>query len=68
MPKGRTTSQASSSAELGAFLRSINVQLDACYPSRIAHFRPTGKAVLLLDRLFASSAKAVLVTAPYGSG
>jgi len=68
MPKGRTTSQASPSAELGAFLRSINVQLDACDPSRIAHFRPTGKAVLLLDRLFTSSAKAVLVTAPYGSG
>ncbi len=68
MPRGKRTTQASASAELGAFLRSINVQLDACDPSRIAHFRPTGKAVLLLDRLFASSAKAVLVTAPYGSG
>lgn len=53
---------------IGAFLRSINVQLDAEAPDRIAHFRPTAKAVALLERLCLATAPAVLVTAPYGSG
>lgn len=53
---------------IGSFLRSINVQLDAAEPSRIAHFRPTAKAASFLERLFLGSSPAVLATAPYGSG
>jgi len=54
--------------QIGAFLRSINVQLDASEPSRIAHFRPTAKAATFLEKLFLGSSPAVLATAPYGSG
>ena len=56
------------STEIGSFLRSINVQLDAGDPSRIAHFRPTAKAATFLERLFLGTSAAVLATAPYGSG
>jgi hypothetical protein len=58
----------SAGPDIGSFLRSINVQLDAGEPSRIAHFRPTAKAATLLERLFLGGSAAVLVTAPYGSG
>ena len=34
-----------------AFLRSINLVYDADEPERIAHFRPTAKAVPLLKAL-----------------
>lgn len=54
--------------QIGSFLRSINVQLDAGEPSRIAHFRPTAKAATFLEKLFLGSSPAVLATAPYGSG
>lgn len=54
--------------EIGAFLRSINVQLDAGDAKRIAHFRPTAKAAHLLGKLCLQPAPALLVTAPYGSG
>ena len=56
------------SPKISSFLRSINVQLDAGEPSRIAHFRPTAKAATFLERLFLGGASAVLATAPYGSG
>ena len=51
---------------IGSFLRSINVQLDAEAPARIAHFRPTAKAAILLEKLCTGKATALLVTAPYG--
>jgi hypothetical protein len=60
--------RSSSGPQIGSFLRSINVQLDAGEPGRIAHFRPTAKAASLLERLFLGNSAAVLVTAPYGSG
>lgn len=66
MPK--TQDRKSSQPAIGAFLRSINVQLDAEAPERIAHFRPTAKAVALLEKLSFATAPAILVTAPYGSG
>ena len=53
----------------GAFLRSINIQLDACHPERFEHFRPTSKSVRLLSALLeAKRGNAVFVVAPYGSG
>lgn len=54
--------------QIGSFLRSINVQLDAGEPARIAHFRPTAKAATFLEKLFLGGSPAVLATAPYGSG
>jgi hypothetical protein len=64
MPKPKTQTQPA----ISAFLRSINVQLDAEAPDRIAHFRPTAKAIALLEKLCFAPAPAILVTAPYGSG
>lgn len=54
--------------QIESFLRSINVQLDAGEPARIAHFRPTAKAASFLEKLFLGAGPAVLATAPYGSG
>ena len=52
-----------------AFLRSINIQLDADHPERFKHFRPTSKSVRLLSTLLdAKRGNAVFVVAPYGSG
>ena len=52
-----------------AFLRSINIQLDAGHPERFEHFRPTSKSVRLLSALLeAKRGNAVFVVAPYGSG
>jgi hypothetical protein len=60
--------ERSNAPQIGAFLRSINVQLDAGEPTRIAHFRPTAKAATFLEKLFLGTSPAVLATAPYGSG
>ena len=38
--------QENSASVIGAFLRSINVQLDANEADRIAHFRPTPKPTM----------------------
>lgn len=52
-----------------AFLRSINLQLDAEHPERIAHFQPTSKTVPLVRSLLAREGdRALSVVAPYGSG
>ena len=52
-----------------AFLRSINIQLDADHPERFKHFRPTSKSVRLLSALLEPRrGNAVFVVAPYGSG
>lgn len=62
---------ASSSGELlpEAFLRSINLQLDAEHPSRISHFQPTSKTVPLVRSLLSDKSDAAyVVVAPYGSG
>ena len=66
MPKG--TTKSNNRTEIGSFLRSINVQLDAGDASRVAHFRPTAKAAVLLEKLCLGTSPAILVTAPYGSG
>jgi hypothetical protein len=52
-----------------ALLRSINVAFDAEHPGRVGHFRPTSKSVPVLRALLGQAAqRAILVTAPYGSG
>ncbi len=52
-----------------AFLRSINIQLDAEHPERFEHFRPTSKSVRLVSSLLqGKNGNAVFVVAPYGSG
>lgn len=52
-----------------AFLRSINIQLDAGHPDRFEHFRPTSKSVRLVSSLLSGKkGNAVFVVAPYGSG
>ena len=52
-----------------AFLRSINVQLDAEHPKRIDHFQPTSKTVPLVRSLLTGEQDAAFfVVAPYGSG
>ena len=49
-------------------LRSINVVFDVAEPSRVAHFRPTGKSVSLLRALLGLQGEAAfVVVAPYGS-
>jgi len=65
--RNRTT-KSNKRTEIGSFLRSINVQLDAGDASRVAHFRPTAKAAVLLEKLCLGTSPAILVTAPYGSG
>ena len=52
-----------------AFLRSINIQLDAGHPERFEHFRPTSKSARLVSSLLLGKKRnAVFVVAPYGSG
>lgn len=54
---------------LAAYLRSIDVGLDANVPERIAHFMPTEKSVRLVDALTSEGEdRALIVVAPYGSG
>ncbi|MYD60335.1 MAG: hypothetical protein F4W91_04790 [Gemmatimonadetes bacterium] len=51
------------------FLRSINIQYDAEYPNRIAHYQPTAKSVPLIRSLLGSEQdRAFFVVAPYGTG
>ena len=51
------------------FLRSINIQYDAEYPNRIAHYQPTAKSVPLIKSLLGSEQdRAFFVVAPYGTG
>ncbi len=51
------------------FLRSINIQYDAEYPSRIVHYQPTAKSVPLIKSLLGSEQdRAFFVVAPYGTG
>ena len=51
------------------FLRSINIQYDAEYPNRIAHYQPTAKSVRLIRSLLGfEQDRAFFVVAPYGTG
>lgn len=51
------------------FLRSINMQYDAKYPNRIAHYQPTAKSVSLIKSLLGFERdRAFFVVAPYGTG
>ena len=51
------------------FLRSINIQYDAEYPDRIAHYQPTAKSVPLIKSLLGfEQDRSFFVVAPYGTG
>ena len=51
------------------FLRSINLELDADYPERISHFRPTTKCVGVVRALLGiEDYRSLFLIAPYGSG
>lgn len=51
------------------FLRSINIQYDAEYPNRIAHYQPTAKSIRLIRSLLGfEQDRAFFVVAPYGTG
>ena len=51
------------------FLRSINIQYDAEYPNRIAHYQPTAKSVPLIKSLLGfEQDRSFFVVAPYGTG
>lgn len=51
------------------FLRSINIALDADFPERVRHFRPTAKCVPLIRALLGiEEQRAFFLIAPYGSG
>ena len=61
--------RATPKPQIEAFLRSINIELDADQPDRIGHFQPTEKSISLLDLLLSKTGdRAHLVVAPYGSG
>lgn len=75
-PKSKATSttvRKSRALEKGGLsvetlLRSINVVFDVAEPSRVAHFRPTGKSVSLLRAMLGLQGEAAfVVVAPYGS-
>ena len=69
-PRGKSPRRGSAAGELSVetLLRSINVVFDVAEPSRVAHFRPTGKSVLLLRALLGMQSDAAFVlVAPYGS-
>ena len=70
MPKAKKRTVGNSNGDgLSAFLRSINIKLDADSPERIQHFRPTAKAVQLVSALLDSGGpRSWLISAPYGSG
>ena len=62
--KSKTTHQNS----MDLFLRSINIELDAVDPTRVAHFRPTNKSIGLLNLLTSDDSNAIMIAAPYGVG
>lgn len=63
------TSNINDNINMEQLLRSINIIYDADQPQRISHFRPTSKAVVLLESLMGSKGdKAFFISAPYGSG
>lgn len=54
---------------LEAYLRSIDIQMDACNPGRISHFMPTEKSARLITSLLGEGEdRNFIVVAPYGSG
>jgi hypothetical protein len=64
----RPRQRSSGALSVETLLRSINVVFDVAEPSRVAHFRPTGKSVTLLRALLGLQGEAAfVVVAPYGS-
>ena len=62
-------SQKRSEMDAELFLRSINIALDADFPDRVKHFRPTAKCVPLIRALLGlEEQRAFFLIAPYGSG
>ena len=58
-----------SMGSLEAYLRSIDIQLDAQSPGRISHFMPTEKSTRLIASLLGEEPdRTFIVVAPYGSG
>jgi hypothetical protein len=65
---GKLSGTANGRLSVETLLRSINVVFDVAEPSRVAHFRPTGKSVSLLRALLGLQGEAAfVVVAPYGS-
>ena len=65
---GRQHGSQKGGLSVETLLRSINVVFDVAEPARIAHFRPTGKSVSLLQALLGFQGEAAfVVVAPYGS-
>ena len=63
-----TRPKAAGALSVETLLRSINVVFDVAEPSRVAHFRPTGKSASLLRALLGLQGEAAfVVVAPYGS-
>jgi len=61
--------QKNSKIDAELFLRSINIALDADFPERVKHFRPTAKCVPLIRALLGiEEQRAFFLIAPYGSG
>lgn len=61
--------QKKSQMDAELFLRSINIALDADFPERVRHFRPTAKCVPLIRALLGTEEqRAFFLIAPYGSG
>jgi len=57
------------STRIAAYLRSIDIELDAIEPNRIAHFMPSEKSVKLIRQLYGEEEdRTLIVVAPYGSG
>lgn len=66
MARKKSTKQAPNEE---AFLRSINIQLDADDASRIEHYVPTSKSVHLIRSLMGLEGdRSFIAVAPYGSG
>jgi hypothetical protein len=69
MPRHRKKPLSPVAGERERFLRSINIVLDAQTADTIGHFRPTAKAIPLIQTVVgAANEKCVFVVAPYGSG
>jgi len=66
MSPSKSKTQRQDSMDL--FLRSINIELDAVDPKRVAHFRPTNKSIGLLKLLTSDDSNAIMIAAPYGVG
>lgn len=58
-----------SDCEVGAFLRSSNLQFDIAHPERVGHFHPTSKSTQIVRSICGlEPERAFIASAAYGSG